>query len=190
MGDTTVDRMQGWLIPDPRYCSLVDSGVLPLEYRPRGVGKVFDLTPDCLSDILDLYVISDGRVPRALRVPMTRWWRSKSRSEFDLVDTALDLRIALETVFRTPNPELSFRMAMRGAWYVGTDGEDRVRIFNLLRKAYQVCSTAAHTGRIENRKGREGETLTAAQDICRRAIIKRLQGAGEEPNWDRLVLNA
>ena len=82
-----------------------------------------------------------------LRVPIQRWRRSKAASNG--VDLAIDLRIALESLFLDEgnNAELSFRLALRAAWYLGVEGDERAKIFDALREAYSIGSKAVHRGK-------------------------------------------
>ncbi|MDE2940223.1 MAG: hypothetical protein OXR67_15105 [Chloroflexota bacterium] len=190
VGNSPVRRMQGWIVPDPKFACLVNGGVIRVEYIRRGTGTDFEVTPSHLETAHNIFLKCKGWTPQGLMVPTSRWWDSLSTPEFALVDIALDLRIALETTFSTSNPELSFRLAVQGAWYLGTDGEERVRIFKTLRKAYDICSKAAHSGRIDMGEDRARQTLFEARDICRRGIIKRLTEGGGEPQWNQLILDS
>ncbi len=121
-----------------------------------------------------------------VRVPIQRWRRSQAARNG--VDLAIDLRIALESLFldENNNAELGFRMALRAAWYLGVEGPERTAAFDALRKAYTVGSKAVHTG-----KG-YGDMipaeLAAAQDICRVSILRRISAGGNPPNWKTVVL--
>lgn len=121
-----------------------------------------------------------------LRVPIQRWRRSKAARNG--VDLAIDLRIALESLFLDEgnNAELGFRLALRAAWYLGVEGEERTAAFDALRKAYTIGSKAVHTG-----KGYDDmipAELAAAQDICRLSILRRISAGGDPPNWKTVVL--
>ena len=69
--------------------------------------------------------LSQQGVFERLRVPVQRWRRSKAARNG--VDLAIDLRIALESLFydEVNNTERGFRMALRAAWYVGAEGDKR-----------------------------------------------------------------
>ena len=120
-----------------------------------------------------------------LDIPVSRWLRSKRHDS--LANQFIELRIALEALYLTGiQDELSFRLATRGAWHLGADFSERREYQKTLLDAYRRGSTAVHTGTIkpteENRK-----LLTAAQDLCRKGILKRLDGT-HEPNWNELIL--
>ena len=121
-----------------------------------------------------------------LRVPVQRWRRSKAARNG--VDLAIDLRLALESLFfdEVNNTERGFRLALRAAWYLGAEGDKRTRIFEATQAAYRIGSEAANRG-----KGYDdmipGE-LATAQDVCRMSILRRISDGGKLPNWNMVVL--
>ena len=129
----------------------------------------------------------DNAIP-PMDIPIQRWASSK-RQTGSLADKFIDLRIVLESLFlRESGPELGYRLAMHGAWYLGATPEERQRHFRTLRDVYSVASTAVHTGTVEpNEKNRQ--LLADAQDLCRSGILKRLKD-GKVPVWSALVLGA
>ena len=130
--------------------------------------------------------ISQQGVFEKLRVPIQRWRRSKAARNG--VDLAIDLRIALESLFLDEgnNVELSFRLALRAAWYLGANGHERTNIFDAIREAYNIGSKAVHTG--EGYDDVIPANLAAAQDICRTSILRRIGEGGKPPNWKKVVL--
>lgn len=132
--------------------------------------------------------LSQQGVFEKLRVPIQRWRRSQAASNG--VDLAIDLRIALESLFldKGNNAELSFRLALRAAWYLGAEGDERTKIFEAVREAYNIGSKAVHTG-----EGYDDEipvNLVVAQDICRMSILRRINEGGKSPNWKKVVLGS
>ena len=113
----------------------------------------------------------------------------KSKQLFDLVEKSIDVRIALEALFckGEANTERSLRLALGGAWYLGNDASERVQYFETLKKAYGICSKAVPTGFLKEETSTRA--LLSNQDICRKALLKRLDEGGE-PDWTRLVLGA
>ena len=112
--------------------------------------------------------------------------RSKSRTNYP--DQFIELRIALETLYLkgVDRGELGFRLSNYGAWHLGTGFEERQKYQKILNKAYGRGSRAVHTGEVKCSEEIR-DLLYAAQDLCRKGILKRLE-EGEEPNWNELIL--
>ena len=130
--------------------------------------------------------LSQQGVFEKLRVPIQRWRRSTEARNG--VDLAIDLRIALESLFfdEGNNAERGFRLALRAAWYLGAEGHERTRIFDAIQAAYKIGSTAVNRG-----KGYDDmipPELAAAQDVCRMSILRRISDGGKAPNWNMVVL--
>ena len=128
----------------------------------------------------------DGQSVSSLGVAIHRWIQSKAL--LDPVTDSIDVRIALEALFGdgTETSELSFRLAARGAWYVATDPNERIEHFDTLRDAYRTGSKAVHRGVL---KKNPSDVLSKAHDICRSAILKRLD-KGKAPDWKALILGS
>ena len=130
--------------------------------------------------------LSQQGVFEKLRVPVQRWRRS--RAARNGVDLAIDLRIALESLFLDEgnNAERGFRLALRAAWYLGAEGHERTRIFKAIQAAYRIGSKAVNSG-----KGYDDmipPELATAQDVCRMSILRRISDGGKPPNWNMVVL--
>lgn len=127
------------------------------------------------------------------QVSVERWLRSKypRQAPNSFIDSCIDLRVALESVFDTTDDRknIASRVAHRGAWYLAQSSHKRSEVFKILRKAYSLGSDAVHRGR-PPQKGSFSEhekTLKCAQQICRKAIMKRLV-VDKPPDWTALVL--
>ena len=136
-----------------------------------------------------LYALTEPRF-RKLGTATSRWMKSKNPAD-GLVDQFVDLRMAIESLFlqdfaNENSQEMRFRLALFGAWFLGTDFQDRKRIRKTLRAAYDRASGAVHTGEIEFHTENR-ELLADAQDLCRRGILKMLK-EGFPPDWGDLVL--
>ena len=140
-----------------------------------------------LADVLD--ALTEPRF-RKLGTATSRWMRSQNPSD-GLVDQFVDLRMAIESLYLQDfasehSQEMRFRLALFGAWFLGTGFQDRKLIRKKLRAAYDAASGAVHTGDIESNT--ENRVLLAdAQDLCRRGILKMLK-EGFPPDWGDLVL--
>lgn len=135
---------------------------------------------DLLAQRLDNH-LSDKKLDLAI----SRWMSSKRGGS--VADQFVDLRIALEALYLPDcNSELSFRLANRGAWHLGRNYEERLECQETLKKAYSRASDAIHA-KTKPYKPKDEKLLRAAQDLCRRGIVKRLD-EGETPNWNELIL--
>ena len=128
-----------------------------------------------------------------LRIAISRWRKSKDPNEDDLADKFIDLRIALESLYLqnfqndgNRNAEMRFRLALFGAWYLGTDSQERRNIRKKLVDVYDRASGAVHSGEVED-DAENYDLLSTGQDLCRLGILKFLED-GPPANWGDLVL--
>ncbi len=88
----------------------------------------------------------------ALRLPMRRL--NSAMRRLSNVDRAIDLGIALEALFlddmNDDRGDLTFRLRLRMARYLGQDLEKRTALFKTAGKLYALRSAAVHTGHISN----------------------------------------
>ena len=104
------------------------------------------------------------------------------------IDAAIDLGVALETLFLSDlnqdQTELTFRLRLRAARFLGKDPPDRKRIFDMVGKLYDLRSKAAHSGRLPKglttRSARE--LLNQGFDLCTEAARRFIIDG--EPNWE------
>lgn len=118
-----------------------------------------------------------------IRIVAARWLRTKDTSA-RLEDRFIDLRIALESLYLNNQAELSFRLALHGAWHLGADPAGRKAIYKTLRKAYGITSRAVHSGHVKF-ETKNQKLLADAQALCRRGILRMLRDG--EPDWDDLI---
>ena len=162
----------------------------PFALRKRGSVKA---TEDEVQNAVALYEArsSLSRLDaQKLEVPIKRW--IKSKTDQSLEDTFIDLGIALESLYldRGNRSELSFRLRLRAAWFLGLDFTERESVMTNIGKIYGLRSNAVHNGSVaykrENRDVRD-----KAQEICLRSITKMIRHVathGKFPDWERLVL--
>lgn len=143
-------------------------------------------------DILD----RNPDLRETLRVPIDRWIKSKT-PERD-IDKMIDLGIALEALYvpDSGEGEIRFKLAVRAAWYLGKDKEDRDDLLKKFKQIYDARSRSVHNGRLGQtvKFGEEriptSDFIERTQCLCRKSLLKML----EEPKipdkdyWDRLVL--
>ena len=106
---------------------------------------------------------------------------------FAVLDRILDVAIALEQMYQLDGGEISYKMRMRVAWFLGADAESRLREMKAVKEFYEARSAIVH-----NRKGkkvtqRQHTAFGKGFDIARRSLFKLLR---EEPpeDWDALVI--
>lgn len=139
--------------------------------------------PDLQACVEKLLVISHER--RKLSLAIRRWMLSKRHTS--LADQFIELRIALEALYlENAGSELGFRIANFGAWHLGADFDQRRKHLEVLRRAYSLSSRAVHAGEVKD-TAENVKLLTAAQDLCRDGILKRLS-EDAEPNWVEMSL--
>ena len=134
-----------------------------------------------------------GKNTKGIRVAIERWIVSKDW-ERNLVDRFIDLRIALESLYLKgigrdkDRGEMSYRLSLYGAWHLGGCSEKRKEIFKTLREAYNMASKAVHGSDFKDTPENQ-ELLSAAQDICRRGILKVLT-EGPPPDKNDMILGS
>ena len=132
---------------------------------------------------------SDKQREQRLGTAITRWVRSKQpESELGLLDSFIDLRIALEALYLdSGSGENRFRLATRGAWHLGATSSQRQEYYDTLYDTYNVASRIVHAGNFKTSQSNR-DLLAAAQDVCREGILKRLREK-RVPKWDEVVLD-
>ena len=172
--------------PKPRPWKKMKSGSGPTVITPEN-----DATTDSVAPReVDSTIGALQRADKKLRIAVDRWRRSMAEDS-DLEDRFIDLRIALEAIYlkdfaNEHSQEMRFRLALCGAWHLGADFEERRSIRKALREAYDKASKAVHEGELPTAAE---PTLSTAQDLCRRGILKLLR-EGPPDDWGDLMLGA
>ena len=170
--------------------------------RTRSSTGVTTLIPDDERPTLDLPVAQNSQILNDLqssdvekiRLALSRWIMSKD-FEKNPVDSFIDLRIALESLYlqnignEKDRGEMGFRLSLYGAWHLGTNLEDRKEIQKKLKKTYAEASGAVHGRKFDDDTTKTQELLSDAQDLCRRGILKLLR-EGYPSDWGDLILDA
>ncbi len=128
----------------------------------------------------------------SLRIALDRL--NRARRKMDQVDIAIDLGIALEAILlhHTPGTEIRFRLAVRGATFLGGLGTRKARTFEALKVAYDLRSTAVHEGTLKRR--RKGNVqpiklLMTAMPLCAQ-VARRVIVRGFPSDWEKGVVLA
>jgi len=105
----------------------------------------------------------------------------------DVVESAIDLRICLESIFLNDGnkDQLRHTLALRAARFLG-EGEgisERSRILKVIKNAYDLTSTMVHSG---ERPNKDLRPLDEAAQLAKMAILKILDQ--NEINWQEVEL--
>ena len=144
-------------------------------------------------DRLEHIVLAMARQGEAsIDVAISRWCKSKEGFR-TLADRFIDLRVALEALYlknfdRKNRGEMKFRLALYGAWYVGSDFAERKATRKTLGDAYDMGSRAVHGDPLPSTE-RIVALLSRSQALCRRGILKFLE-EGVQEDWDNMILGA
>jgi hypothetical protein len=113
-----------------------------------------------------------------LMVPLHRL--GQSQRQLQLEDAFIDLRTCLESaLLEGADGELSYQLAVRGAWLIGKDNSSRKEIFAKLKKAYGAGSKAVHTGSVGGKRDELWRLLLEAQQLAR-LILKAFITGGKK----------
>ncbi len=129
-------------------------------------------------------------LPR-LGLSVARWRRSKSSANTH--EQLVELRIALESVLLSDDRgsvgEKRHRLAIRGAWLLGTTFAERKHSFRTLQAVYDYASSVIHAGNPKEKKSAPlDKVISDAQHLCRAAIL-RIANVRAFPDWTDVVLD-
>jgi len=102
-----------------------------------------------VSELLDL--LNDLRTNRseALNLGLRRFNLAYTRVRPE--DRLLDLMIAFESLFIEDHGELRYRLSIRTAALLGKSADDRIKIFEDMKRAYDIRSKVVHGERLESK---------------------------------------
>lgn len=143
-----------------------------------------------MTEFFDKYVAVIPEMGTPVRLALARFNSSYDRRE--LVDRLIDLVIALEALFTDREPgSVTFKVALRCAWWLQPPGDKRVEVFNFIKKAYSTRSAVVH-GQSSNGPTREQlDELESTVRACLVKFLERKRQNQEEPTGsklDRLML--
>ncbi len=127
-----------------------------------------------------------------IKIAMSRLNRSRRHTQLE--DRAIDIGTICELILMhdlsdSSNTEISFKLAMRGAWLLGNSVDERKDIFAQLQSAYKKRSIAVHRGKFKNSTREQTywiemhfESLLVEQMIC------KILDQESFPKWSTLVL--
>jgi hypothetical protein len=124
----------------------------------------------------------------ALIIPMVRLNVAMRKSS--LVDSAIDLGIALESIFLSElgedHGELTFRLKLRASRFLGNDLDSRKKLFKIFGNLYTLRSIAVHSGKLpdELKKQPVSELLGQGFNLTAEAITQIILHG--PPDWNDL----
>ena len=137
----------------------------------------------------------DSAFGKKLQIAIDRWVRSWTNE--DIVDSIIDLGIAFEVLYvpDSSRGEIRFKLAVRAAWHLGSDKEDRFELLKQFKQIYDYRSQAVHSGQLAPpvKFGEEevsmSQFIARTRDICRKSIVKVLEDE-RFPDWNSLILGS
>ncbi len=167
------------------------------EYRLGAGSQKSPIAAKEAKTLLEEYFKLSDEERRALRVPLTRLNQSMRR--VDIVDRAIDLGIALESVILSGKDdsnvtsEITYRLSHRGAGFIAKDVQARKKTFHLLKAVYGLRSIAAHTG-VVSKPAKSGgitwqpeDALSEAQKVCAQILTRCIMDGGRPDDWNIFI---
>jgi len=126
----------------------------------------------------------------SIRLPLERLNMAMRR--ISNVDAAIDLGIALESIFLNElgedRGELTFRLKLRASRFLGSNLNERKKLFRIFGKLYELRSKAVHSGKLPDNLGKTPikDILEEGFNLTAKAISKIILYGF--PNWQDLSL--
>ena len=125
----------------------------------------------------------------AVELAIARLADSLSRTgRFELEDRILDTATALEIFYELGGSELRYKLATRGACFLGDNSEERKSILKRLKTFYNQRSAIVHNGKTTDNDRTVAENLSDVSDLARRTLHKLLRD-GQPSDWDEMVVS-
>lgn len=160
-------------------------------YPGRTVRRVYDDADQQRLRVLhDKFLVLPDAEKQHYRIPLARLNSAMRRPTW--VDSAIDLGIALESIFlqdlEPDRGELTFRLRARAARFLAVDVQERRNLFQFFGDLYGLRSNAVHSGTVPaNVRGRDTqEVLNRGYELVA-ASIERIILTGA-PDWLGVLL--
>ncbi len=113
-----------------------------------------------------------GNASQYSRVAIACYFIQHARSSADLGLKMTSYCSALETLFSNDSTELSHKLAERVAHFLSKDKGERIALFRMIKKAYEVRSKVVHGSTFKDGKIKEIESLIVEVDsVCRKISL-------------------
>lgn len=165
-----MDSVSGWNIIPFRHPQL-GSQFLESEFRQA-------------DKILQKFTKLSPEFKTKLKIPLNKL-NNYGSSESQL-NRAIELRTCLESIFLSDDnaEQITFRLALRAALFLGDTLEERKQIQAVIKNAYRAASSAVHNGSFKRKD--KTEALDKAASYAQRALIKLIDQG--DINWEELEL--
>ena len=108
------------------------------------------------------------------------------KGRFRLQDSILDVSIALEIMYELDDPGLTYKLSTRAGYFLGTDAERRIEIYDKVSKFYNARSYIVHGERKRKRPDLE-QAFVDGYDLAR-STLSELLCQKNKPEWKELVM--
>ena len=99
---------------------------------------------------------------------------------FAVEDRILDVAIALERMYELDGSEISHKLRTRVAWFLGTDGESRVREMQAVKAFYDMRSAIVHSRKKKPTAEKQRAAFDKGFDVARRSLFQVSSGRTAE----------
>lgn len=154
--------------------------------------KIEDV-PLSFIDLCNNFTLLNEKTKSKLRVPLDRINNAILRK--NIIDQSIELGIAIESLLindgSSKTGELSYRIALRAAFLLGTNGDERKEIFELFKALYDYRSSSVHKGEIEKKiKAKEDlqKGILYTTDAIKKLIYLYREKRVDKEFWDNLIL--
>ena len=106
---------------------------------------------------------------------------------FAAQDKILDVAIALERMYELGDGEISHKLRTRASWFLGRDGEDRLRIMKTITEFYGVRSAIVHNRKRKAAPEKYREAFDTGFDVAAKTLFKLIR-EGPPGDWEELVI--
>jgi hypothetical protein len=126
-----------------------------------------------------------------LYIPLSRL--NTALRSTDNANTALDLGIAIESLLRVEQGDISYKVRQRGTLLLDGNSDEKRNTFEHLRKLYDLRSKVAHGNTLASTVPVNGRAIPTDQFlkecciICARMIRKVIE-SGFVSDWDGMLL--
>ena len=176
------------IIPDNLPLLSSSSGwVLESTKQPDLLGTVIEIELKWADELLSKFKNLEPSLKEKLTVSIESL--NSYCSLAPIVERAISLRTCLESIFLDDGnkEQLSYRLGLRGALFLGSDLKEKKEIMKTLRTTYSITSSAVHEGKLSEKQRKNIDFLKDSAKLANKAIVKIINDG--QVNWEELELN-